>query len=330
MNNLILQEFNKLLQQIKFEIDSAKNKKEEIKNTFRYQSIKKAIDVINKYPKKINKGEDIQDLAGVGKGIVARINEIINTGSLAEIKSEVLENKYNAYIEELEKIHGIGRKTALELYKKYNIKSIKELKDAYINNKIPDLPETIIKGLKYFELIKGDIPRQEIEGYHYQLLNILYKIDIKLFGTICGSFRRLKMVSQDIDFLIIHPDIKTIKDIKKKDILNKIINKLYEEKFIQDAFTTKDITTKFMGITNTKPMRRIDIRIVPYESYYYALLYFTGSGEFNRKMRQIAIDNGYTLNEYGLYDEKGKLIPVKSEKEIFDILGMEYVTPDKR
>jgi len=44
----------------------------------------------------------------------------------------------------------------------------------------------------------------------------------------------------------------------------------------------------------------------------------------------IANNYGYTLNEYGLYDENNKTIPVSSEKDIFDILGMEYVDPQFR
>jgi DNA polymerase beta len=78
------------------------------------------------------------------------------------------------------------------------------------------------------------------------------------------------------------------------------------------------------------PLRRIDIRYMPYESFYSAILYFTGAKDFNRKMRYIADSMGYTLNEYGLFDENGKPFIVTSEKDIFNILGMEYLTPDKR
>ena len=39
---------------------------------------------------------------------------------------------------------------------------------------------------------------------------------------------------------------------------------------------------------------------------------------------------GYTLNEYGLFDENNKMFKVNSEKEIFDILGMEYLSPELR
>ena len=44
--------------------------------------------------------------------------------------------------------------------------------------------------------------------------------------------------------------------------------------------------------------RRIDIRFVPYDSYYSALLYFTGSAELNRKMRQIAKSMKLKLSDY--------------------------------
>jgi DNA polymerase/3'-5' exonuclease PolX len=52
-------------------------------------------------------------------------------------------------------------------------------------------------------------------------------------------------------------------------------------------------------------------------------------------MRQIAIDMGYMLNEYGLYElsplgTKMKKFKINSEKDIFKLLGMEYLSPNKR
>ena len=87
--------------------------------------------------------------------------------------------------------------------------------------------------------------------------------------------------------------------------------------------TDKDIISKYIGFCRTridgklKPIRRIDIEFVPYNSYYPALLYFTGSGEFNQKMRSVAQSLGFLLNRYGLYQiegEKKKKIKIKSEK----------------
>lgn len=59
-----------------------------------------------------------------------------------------------------------------------------------------------------------------------------------------------------------------------------------------------------------KPHRRIDLRMIPIESFWCGLLYFTGSSEhegelilsgsdfFNKQMRQIALEKGFTLSEY--------------------------------
>ena len=66
--------------------------------------------------------------------------------------------------------------------------------------------------------------------------------------------------------------------------------------------------SKYMGVCRLPPKhgvtkrlhRRIDLRLVPFNSYACAMLYFTGSDTFNVKMREKAIKMGYTLNEYSL------------------------------
>ena len=96
--------------------------------------------------------------------------------------------------------------------------------------------------------------------------------------------------------------------------------------------TDGTIKTKYMGFSKLldNPPRRIDIRFVPFDSYYSALLYFTGSGDFNKKMRQIAKDKGYKLSEYGLFDKNGKQFKVSSERDIFKLLNMEFLVPRLR
>jgi DNA polymerase/3'-5' exonuclease PolX len=80
--------------------------------------------------------------------------------------------------------------------------------------------------------------------------------------------------------------------------------------------------------------RRIDIRLVNYKSLGAAILYFTGSGKFNKLMRLRANQRGYTLNEYGLYhydnEIKGEMIPTHTEEDVFKILGFLYLEPEQR
>jgi DNA polymerase/3'-5' exonuclease PolX len=331
-NSNIINEFQKLIKQIKFDIDHEKNKKNKIKHSYRLQAIKKVLKILINYPDEIKSSEQLKDIKGIGKGSLERIDEILKFGKLKEILNDSQNQKYLEYIEELDKIYGIGKSKAYELYKKYNIKSIKELQELYNKKKI-DLPDNIVKGLKYYGLAKTNIPRSEITKIENYLFKILEKIDIELFGIICGSYRRKQLTSNDIDFLMVHPSIKTKKDTKKIKInyLNKFIQYLKKDNFIVESLTSENVPTKYMGLCKYKnnPIRRIDIRFVPYESYYSAILYFTGPKDFNTKMRRVAINMGYTLNEYGLFNNN-KMFKINSEKDIFDLLHMEYLPPEKR
>ena len=84
--------------------------------------------------------------------------------------------------------------------------------------------------------------------------------------------------------------------------------------------------------------RRIDIRLIPYQSKGAAMLYFTGSGDFNKIMRAEALKKGYTINEYGIYKlkkqgkkmVKGELVPTETEEDIFKVVDMTYLKPEQR
>lgn len=338
-NNKIIIEFERLIEQLKFEMDHASTKNESMVNYYRLKQIQNALDIIKKYPKVIKKGEDLKDIKGIGKGTISRINEILDSGRLSEVKIEQKHKQYLDYIEELEQIIGIGRKTAYELVTKYNIKSIEELKKAYESGKI-ELNNQIITGLKYYNVYQQSIPRSEIDLIYDYLNKKVKEINNELFITICGSYRRLKSTSNDIDVLLTHPKIKTKSQLRNNNnYLLKFVDLLRKDGFLLDSITDKDFEIKYMGFCQLKqngkkyPIRRIDIRYIPFDSYYSALLYFTGSGEFNKKMRTLAIHLGYLLNEYGLYKINGKRkkkITITSEKDIFDKLGMEYLPPEKR
>lgn len=80
-------------------------------------------------------------------------------------------------------------------------------------------------------------------------------------------------------------------------------------------------------------MRRIDFELVKNRSWAYAMLYFTGSKEHNRIMRQKAKNAGFLLNHSGLYakeSDNSNSLEVDSEEDIFLALDMEYKTPQER
>lgn len=331
-NSKIISEFEKLIKQIQFDIDHVSDRKTKLSHMFRLQNIKKVHKILQKFPDKIKSSQQLKGIPGIGKGSLQRVDEILKTGKLSEINEDAINDKYLNYLEELEDVFGIGRRLAFDLFTKYNVKSIQELKNLYDRGDI-SLPDNVVKGLKYYGISQVNIPREEIDKIYNLLMKELATIDLNLFGTVCGSYRRLKEKSNDIDFLIIHPKIKKQKDLLNNKFFKLFLKKLVDIGFLVESFTNLDVKSKFMGLCQLSSkyhVRRIDIRFLPFDSYYYALLYFTGSGEFNRKMRQVAIDHDYILNEYGMYNEKGNMIYVNSEKEIFDHLSMEYISPPDR
>ncbi len=88
------------------------------------------------------------------------------------------------------------------------------------------------------------------------------------------------------------------------------------------------------------PSIQVDLRVVPRESWGSALLYFTGSKEHNVRLRERALAQGMTLNEWGLYPEDGGNAPPqtrgvrakasRTEEEVYAALGLAWIPPEVR
>ncbi|MGD1049218.1 MAG: PHP domain-containing protein, partial [Candidatus Krumholzibacteriaceae bacterium] len=110
-------------------------------------------------------------------------------------------------------------------------------------------------------------------------------------------------------------------------------------------------TTK--GSVVTREKIQVDLRVVEAASYGSALNYFTGSKEHNIKLREIAIQRGMKLNEYGVFREGSRKraaqgarmarrpragsaaeaetrVAGKTEKEVYAALGLPYIPPEIR
>ncbi len=349
MNKLLIDEFSKLIAFIREETDDYQQNKEldkVKKNNFRIKNLSIVLSVLKKYPKEITleNYKELLDISGIGKGSLERIEEILKSGQLKEVGDFIdTKKEKKASLENLEEIVGIGRAHALELYDK-GVTSVEVLKEK-IKNKEIEVNDKILLGLKYYGKYKMNIPRSEMEMYESIFKSLIKNINKKLelndkneyTVELCGSFRREKTQSNDIDVLISKKDVFSYS--KKQNHLERIVNKLKKptkynnnEPLIIDSMTDKKPKSKFMGFCKLldNPPRRIDIRFVPFDSYYSALLYFTGSANLNTKMRQIAKDKGYKLSEYGLFDREGKPFKINSERDIFKLLNMEYLVPRLR
>ena len=334
MNQLLTEIFQKLIK-INEYLNKTSNDSNFIRqNEFRIRSLKNALKAIKNYPSIINSSDQFNNISGIGKGIKDRIDEILKTKKLIEL-DQLCSNidcnnldKKNIK-EELLSIVGVGESLVNKLIKDYKISSVEDFIKLVKGNKIT-VSKTIQLGIKYYKKLKFNIPRQEITKTLDFLNKQISQIDDSLIIQICGSYRRQKLTSNDIDLLITSPLI-LIPDLKEEEkIIQSIVSKLHSSNFLLDDITPS-ATNKYMGFCQygKSPIRRIDIRFIPFLSWYPGILYFTGSKNLNLTMRNKAKKLGYKLNEYGLF--KGtKNIYVESEEEIFNLLGMKYLEPQER
>jgi DNA polymerase beta len=183
------------------------------------------------------------------------------------------------------------------------------------------------------------IPREEVQKAERILTAAAKHMNKDIVVTLCGSYRRGRPKSGDVDCLITHPDIKTMDDLENNptNILAKFVELLTNLDFLVDHLTDFG-RSKYMGFCIIKQagkkqntVRRIDIRFIPFDGYGASILYFTGSKTFNTQMRTHALSKGYSLNEYGLKRLSDNiLISCKTEEEVFTILNYPYKKPEER
>ncbi|ELU13471.1 hypothetical protein CAPTEDRAFT_183536 [Capitella teleta] len=295
----------------------------------KYNAYRKAAGAIAKHPEKINSGKEAKKLEGVGDKIGKKIDEFIATGKLVKIE-KIRANDTNMAINALTRVTGIGPAAAQKLVSE-GIMSIEDLRKNQ-----EKLNKQQVIGLKHFEDFEERIPREEMLQLQEFSLKQIEKVDSDYAAEVCGSFRRGASNSGDIDILLTHPSYTSDSKTKQPKLLHDVVRQLESTGFVTDTLSLGD--SKFMGVCryNSEHLfRRIDIRLIPHDQYFCALLYFTGSDMFNKNMRTVALEQGFTLNEYcirpvGSTGIPGEALPVSSEEDVFDYVGMKFKKPSER
>jgi DNA polymerase (family 10) len=127
---------------------------------FRIRSYRNAADIIESWPsdvQQIAQGEGLkglQTIPGVGRAISAKIVELLETGTFEAWEKRASETP--ASVLDLLKVNGIGIKTAANLYQKFKISSLKDLRD-FVEGGGLELVDGI--GEKSAEKIQAEVAR---------------------------------------------------------------------------------------------------------------------------------------------------------------------------
>lgn len=300
----------------------------------RYRTYEKVAELLNSLHERI---EDIAkddkkllDLPGVGEGMAEHIREVLATGDYA-LRKKLL-RKYPATLLDLLHLQSLGPKKVAFLWSRFKVDTVEGVAQLCRENKLRDLPgfgekseENILKAAEGFKALSGGgrvrldtatLAAEALSAYIAKAGDAVESI------TPAGSLRRGKETAGDLDLLV---TMKPGRD--SQEDIDAVAEYILKYPKIERLLAHGENKVSFLldgGL-------QVDVRLLEKKSFGAGLLYFTGSKEHNVVLRGLALDKGWTLNEYALTTLKGgRAVAGKTEEEIYAKLGLAYVEPELR
>ncbi|MCC7460036.1 MAG: DNA polymerase/3'-5' exonuclease PolX, partial [Proteobacteria bacterium] len=290
-------------------------------NPFKIRAFENAVRALETFSDDFDdlvKNKKLQTIPGIGKGISADIEEFYQTGTV-KARDEI-KQKYPETLFELLKVPNLGPKKVKALFEQLDIKSLGELEYACMENRLVQLPgfgektqKKILDGIQFLKKNKGLYLYADVIGQVQELVDHMRTWKEIDQISIAGSLRRGKEVVHDADVVCSSASPE------------KVMDHFTKNKFV-GTVTSKGDTKSSVVLKTGFP---VDLRVVAPEEFPYALHHFTGSKEHNTWMRGLAKEKDLKMNEYGLWRDE-KIVPCKSEEDIFKALGLSYVPPELR
>ncbi|KAL3689136.1 hypothetical protein R1sor_015445 [Riccia sorocarpa] len=299
--------------------------------SFTYRKVANKLD---KLPYKVSNAEELKNIQGIGKSMIAKVKEILSTGQLQKLEN-LKANSQVQIMQLFASVWGIGPTVARKLY----VAGHRTLHDVSGDQSLSSMARI---GLKYHNDISQRIPHAEVTAAGAFVRDVIESLCPGAVMIVGGSYRRGNPTCGDIDLVITHPDGHS-----HKGLLARLLGRLQELEFLvpfsssMAESSTHKVDT-YLGICKHPqyPLyRRIDFKVYPKDSYAFALVSFTGNDVLNRRIRYLARTKGYKLSDQGLYTRVGKhkdaqasevSIPCETEEEIFEKLGLPYPEPHQR
>lgn len=169
-------------------------------------------------------------------------------------------------------------------------------------------------------LLRG-LDRAEVEPLALKIIGAIEPYCDKV--EVAGSIRRRKDKVNDID-VVVQPKpqswVKAIEEIRRRF----------------DAVTEKQgakLATLYVPFASKhgEGYLQVDLYRASKRTWGILLLIRTGSAKHNIYLCNLAIRKGYRLAySKGLLNEKGEVIASKTEREVFQALGLDYIQPEDR
>lgn len=296
----------------------------------RWSAYRRAAETIRELPRDLSaiaaEGA-LTDIPGIGKVLAEKISELLETGSLEFYEN--LKQEVPIGVVEMMRINGVGPKKAAMFWKELNITTIPALEQAAKADKLQALSgmgkksqQKILDGIEALKRQKTDrTPLGDALPVATTILNRLLALPQTIKGEIAGSIRRARPTIGDVDILIASDDPQPI----------------------MDTFIAMPEVERVLGHGETKSSveltsgLQVDVRVLVESRYGTALQYFSGSQQHNIRVREIALQAGYSLNEHALtpVNDNGELqhdqaVYCADEAQVYETIGLSFIPPELR
>ncbi len=306
----------------------------------------------------VQEGRLIQ-VKGIGKGISGLVTEAVLEGTWGELAG--LYDSVPAGLIEIIGIPGLGPKRARVMYEELGVDSVESLKAACEMGHIAPLAgfgdksqQKYLDGIELLRRYQGrsrmDIGLTFGRAFEARIAAVPGVVKAQL----AGSARRRRETIGDLDIvaaalpedhdsviesILSFPGIAEVKGHGESKV-----SLILEQEMLAAASGGGSMDAQLveaMMERSTDATIDAQVRIVAPETFPFTLAYFTGSKEHNIRLRQLAIDKGLRLNEFGLFSEEAAgeaigmeaakhTLPCTDEADIYRHLGLEWVTPELR
>jgi len=263
-----------------------------------------------------------KELPDIGKTIEGKIVEVVETGdmeALAKRRAEV-PGEVSSFI----RLPGLGPKTAARIWRELAITTLAELKAAAEGERLRALPglgsATEAKILKALAEGHGsDAPRRGLLGVGLpavrEVVEALRAHPAAVDVSEAGSTRRRRETFRDLDVIATATDPAAL--------TAHFVGLPWVLEVVAHGETKATVVSK-QGL-------RLDLRVVPPESYGDLLQHFTGSKEHNVALREEAQRRGLSVSEYGVtVVETGEVETFRDEESLYAFLGYAFIPPELR
>lgn len=291
-------------------------------NPFRVRAYREAGRIVGAHAEAMSAlaGEPgaLEALKGIGKDLAGKIRDLVATGR-TELDDELRARIPDAVVDFTE-LQGLGPKRVKTLFETLGIRDRAALEAAANAGRLRDLPgfgekveQNVLKALATASQWSGRILLADAWPLAHALAERVAAVRGVKQVELAGSFRRRRETVGDLDLLVTGGSAEAV----------------------MDAFAGHDAVAETIGRGDTKCSVRLkgglqaDLRLVPAASFGAALLYFTGSKAHNIELRKLAIEKGWSLNEYGL-TKAGRTLAGRTEEEVYAKLGLAWIPPELR